>query len=91
MIHVTICLNVLKADLKKNVCNWNNCFDDNEFFVAFFLNKVHVRFQRFLSSCAIGDPSQIDLDILDFSKFTKKCRYKKNQYYGSYIAKTYPS
>eukprot|EP00592_Proboscia_alata_P015328 CAMPEP_0194401036 /NCGR_PEP_ID=MMETSP0174-20130528/127574_1 /TAXON_ID=216777 /ORGANISM="Proboscia alata, Strain PI-D3" /LENGTH=577 /DNA_ID=CAMNT_0039197677 /DNA_START=503 /DNA_END=2236 /DNA_ORIENTATION=- len=77
LIHATLCLNALQVDLKKNVRDWNDCFDDHEFFGVFFLDEVHVRFQRFLSSCASGDPSQIDLDILDFSKFTKKCRYKE--------------
>ena len=71
LIHSIICLKALQADLKKDVRNRNNCFDDHELFGDFF-NKVHIRFQRFLSSYGISDPSQIDLDILDFSKFTKK-------------------
>ena len=45
-------------------------YDD---FGQWFLSEVHSKFQRFVASCALRDPSKINFDAVDFTNLIQRC------------------
>ena len=62
------------SSFQMNIRDWMNCFRIEPDFGSGLLTKINVRFQRFLYSCSLNDPSDIDLEALDFTKFIDKVR-----------------
>ena len=47
--------------------DYRRAFTSSEYFGAYFQQKIHTATQKFLRSCAHGDPSQLKYRALDFS------------------------
>ena len=51
---------------------YRQCFHDQSFFGASFVDKIHNRVQMYLQSCAHDDPQALDLTALDWTDWLNK-------------------
>ena len=62
---------VLKHVLE-NEMKYQQCFQNQWWFGATFMDRIHVRVQMFLQSCATGDIKKLAFDTLDWSELLKQ-------------------